>query len=135
MMLLRQHLSLQPRATACLHLPRAAAAAGEGSGSAAAAGLDVPSSMTMVGSVGLWLRLPPWNCRKRADSGDSYIPSGELLGFPPFSSTHSGTMHTEPSGDSVRRFHSVWFVLVNVTPCKFFAVKNKSLLCSCKALA
>jgi hypothetical protein len=84
-MLLRQYLSLQPRATACLHLPRGAAAVGEGSGSAAAAGLDVPSSMTMVGSAGLWLRLPPWNCRKRGGNGDGYIPSGELLGFPPFS--------------------------------------------------
>jgi hypothetical protein len=63
-MLLRHHLSSQPRVIACLHLPRAAAAvAEEGSGSAAAAGLDVPSSMTVVGSAGLWLRLPFWNCR------------------------------------------------------------------------
>jgi hypothetical protein len=54
-MLLRPHLSLQPRATACMHLPLAAVAFGEGSGSAAAAGLDVPSSMTVVGLAGLWL--------------------------------------------------------------------------------
>jgi hypothetical protein len=128
-MLLRQHVSSQPRATACLHLPRAAAA-GEGSGSAAAAGLDVPSSMMVVGSAGLWLRPPPWNCCKHGGGGDGYIPSGELLGFPPSSSTHSGTMNNEPSGDSVLRFRSVWFVLVNVTPRKFFAVKNKSLSCS-----
>jgi hypothetical protein len=106
-------------------------AAGEGFGSAAAAGLDVPSNMTVVGSAGLWLRLPPWNCRNRGGGGDGYIPYGELLGFPPSSSTHSGTMNTEPSGDSVLRFRSVWFVLVNVTACNFVAVKNKSLLCSC----
>jgi hypothetical protein len=102
----------------------------EGSGSSTAAGLDVTSSMTVVGSAGLWVRLPPWNGRKHGGDGDGYIPSGELLGFPPSSSTHSGTMNTEPSGDSVLRFRSVWFVLVNVTPCKFFAVKNKSLSCS-----
>jgi hypothetical protein len=79
---LRQHLSLQPRATACLHLSQAAAA-GEGSGSAAAAGLDVPSIMTVVGLAGLWLRLPPCNCSSRGGGGDGYIPpvsySGSLL--------------------------------------------------------
>jgi hypothetical protein len=116
-MLLRPHLSSQPRATACMHLPLAAVAFGEGSGSAAAAGLDVPSSMTVVGSAGLWLRLPPWNCRNRGGGGDGYIPSDELLGFHPSSSTHSGTVNTELSGDSVVRFCFVWFVLVNVTPC------------------
>jgi hypothetical protein len=52
-MLLRQRLSSQPRATACLHLPRAVGAAGEGCGSAAAAGLDVFSCMSVVGSAGL----------------------------------------------------------------------------------
>jgi hypothetical protein len=113
-MLLRQHLSSQPRATACLHLPRAAAATEEGSGSAAAARLDVPSSITVVGSA-----------------GDNYIPSGELLGFPPSSCTHSGTMNTKPSDDSLLLFQSVWFVLVNVTPCNIVAIKNISLLCSC----
>jgi hypothetical protein len=87
--------------------------------------------MTVVGSASLWLPLHPWNCCNRGGGGDGYIPSGELLGFPPSSSTQSGTMNNEPSSDSMLRFRSVWFVLVNVTPCNFVTAKNKSVFCTC----
>jgi hypothetical protein len=75
------------------------AAAREGSGSAAAAGLDVASSMTVIGSSGLWLRLPPRNC---ATTMVVVEMATSPLMIPSSSSTHSNTTNTEPSGYSAR---------------------------------
>jgi hypothetical protein len=65
--------------------------------------------------------------RRNRGDGDGYIPSGELLGFPPSSSTHSGTSvsQTLNRGDSMLRLCSVWLVLV-----QFYSM----WLCCCKKL-
>jgi hypothetical protein len=57
----RQHLSSQPSATADI-FSKLLPAAGEGSSDVAATGLAVASSVTVLGSVGLCLQLPPRSC-------------------------------------------------------------------------
>jgi hypothetical protein len=76
--------------------------------------------MKVVGSAGFWLLASTTSSELRCNNGgggDGYIPTGELLGFPHSSSTHSGTMNTELFGDYVLRFRSVWFVFV-----KFYSI-------------
>jgi hypothetical protein len=122
MMRLRQHLSPQLQATSGIFPKLLLARA-----------LAVLQLLGSSWPVVWWWRLG-WTLallisselRCNHGDGDGYIPSGELLGFPP-SSTHSGTLvsQTLNRGDSVLRLCSVWLVLV-----QFYSM----WLCCCKKL-
>jgi hypothetical protein len=84
---LSSHLELLP------HFPRAAAA-GEGSSSATAAGFDVAYGQYEGGRLGSLLASTTSSelRHNHGGGGDGYIPTGELLGLPHSSSTHTGTV-------------------------------------------